>query len=425
VTQRPRAVVVVTGSELVRGERTDRNGPFLAGEALSHGLEPARITIVGDGPVELEAAFREGLEADACLVSGGLGPTHDDRTVELMARAAGVDLVVDEDLEREIESVSRAVAERLRRPYADFAPGVTKQATRPVSAASIGLAGTAPGLVFRAPTGCVVVILPGPPGELRRLWANALASGPMRELLEQTRPPGRRVLRLFGVSESAVARALEEAGGDGAGVEATICAREFEIHVDLLVEPGAEQQGEALDEALAQRLEQWLFARDERRVEELVLSLAGASGLRLATAESCTGGLVAARLTDVPGSSASFVGGVVAYADGVKRTELDVPDELLAEHGAVSAEVAAAMAEGARHRLDADVAVAVTGIAGPDGGTPEKPVGLVYIHAAGPDGSLARVLDLPGEREHIRIRATVTALHLLRALLTGSRDEPV
>jgi nicotinamide-nucleotide amidase len=109
----------------------------------------------------------------------------------------------------------------------------------------------------------------------------------------------------------------------------------------------------------------------------------------------------------------------------VKRTELDVPDELLAEHGAVSAEVAAAMAEGARHRLDADVAVAVTGIAGPDGGTPEKPVGLVYIHAAGPDGSLARVLDLPGEREHIRIRATVTALHLLRALLTGSRDEPV
>jgi nicotinamide-nucleotide amidase len=425
VTLRPRAVVVVTGSELVRGERADRNGPFLAGEALRHGLEPARITIVGDGPVELEAAFREALEADACLVSGGLGPTHDDRTVELLARAAGVELVVDEALEREIESVSRAVSERLRRPYADFAPGVTKQASRPASAASIGLAGTAPGLVFRAPTGCVVVILPGPPGELRRLWPNALASEPMRELLERTRPPGRRVLRLFGVSESAVARALEEAGGDGAGVEATICAREFEIHIDLLVDPGAEEQAEALDEALAERLEQWLFARDERRVEELVLSLATASGLRLATAESCTGGLVAARLTEIPGSSASFVGGVVAYADEVKQAELDVPEELLAEHGAVSAEVAAAMAEGARRRLDVDVAVAVTGIAGPDGGTPEKPVGLVYLHAAGPDGSLARVLDLPGERQQIRIRATVTALHLLRALLTGNRDEAV
>ena len=420
---RPRAVVVVTGSELVRGERTDRNGPFLAAEALQHGLEPARITIVGDAPAELEAVLREALEADACLVSGGLGPTHDDRTVELVARAAGVELAVDEELEREIESVSRAVADRLRRPYADFAPGVTKQATRPVSAVSIGLAGTAPGLVLCAPTGCVVVILPGPPSELRRLWPNAVASEPMQELLTRTRAPGRRVLRLFGVSASAVARALAEAGGDGDGVEATICAREFEIHVDLVVEPGADERGDALEGALVEPLAEWLFARDERRVEELVLSLAAAQGLRLATAESCTGGMVAARLTSVPGSSASFVGGVVSYSDEVKRSELGVSAELLAAHGAVSAEVAAAMAEGARERLGADVAVAVTGIAGPGGGTPEKPVGRVHLHAAGPDGSLTRMLDLPGEREQIRVRATVTALHLLRALLTGSRDE--
>jgi nicotinamide-nucleotide amidase len=420
---RPRAVVVVTGSELVRGERTDRNGPFLAAQALSHGLEPARITVVGDAPAELEAVLREGLEADACLISGGLGPTHDDRTVELLARAAGLELVVDEALEREIESISRSVSERLRRPYADFAPGVTKQATRPSSALSIGLAGTAPGLVLRAPSGCVVVILPGPPGELRRLWPNALASEPMRELLERTRPPGRRVLRLFGVSESAVARALEEAGGDGDGVEATICAREFEIHIDLVVEPEADERADVLEAGLARRLGQWLFARDERRIEELVLSLAEARGLRLATAESCTGGMVAARLTDVPGSSASFVGGVVAYADEVKRSELEVPQELLDEHGAVSAEVAAAMAEGARRRLGAEAAVAVTGVAGPGGGTPEKPVGRVYLHAEGPDGSLARMLDLPGERAQIRVRATVTALHLLRALLSGSREE--
>jgi nicotinamide-nucleotide amidase len=423
VSERPRAVVVVTGSELVRGERTDRNGPYLAAEALSHGLEPARITIVGDAPGELEAVLREGLEADACLVSGGLGPTHDDRTVELVARAAGLDLVVDEVLEHEIESISRAFAERMRRPYADFAAGVTKQATRPAPAVSIGLAGTAPGLVFRAPTGCVVVVLPGPPGELRRLWPSALASEPLRELLERTRPPGRRVLRLFGVSESAVAKAFEEAGGDGDGVEATICAREFEIHVDLVVGPGAEQRADSLEAGLVERLEQYLFARDERRVEELVLSLAGAQGLQLATAESCTGGMVAARLTDVPGSSAGFVGGVVAYADAVKRSQLAVSDALLAEHGAVSAEVAAAMAEGARRRLGADVAVAVTGIAGPGGGTPEKPVGRVHLHAVGPDGSLARRLDLPGERDQIRVRATVTALHLLRALLTGSRDD--
>ncbi|MFL5941651.1 MAG: nicotinamide-nucleotide amidohydrolase family protein, partial [Gaiellaceae bacterium] len=354
---------------------------------------------------------------------GGLGPTHDDRTVELVARAAGVELVVDEELEREIEEVSRTFAERLRRPYGDFAPGVTKQATRPVSAVSIGLAGTAPGLVLRAPTGCAVVILPGPPRELRRLWPNALASEPLRELLERTRPPGRRVLRLFGVSESAVARALEEAGGDGDGVEATICAREFEIHVDLVVEPGAEERADSLESALVAPLERWLFARDERSVEELVLTLAAAQGLRLATAESCTGGMVAARLTDIAGSSASFVGGVVSYSDDLKRSELGVPEELLAAHGAVSAEVAAAMAEGARQRLGADVAVAVTGVAGPGGGTPDKPVGRVHLHAAGPDGSLSRVLDLPGERGQIRLRATLTALHLLRALLTGSRDE--
>ena len=423
MNRRPRAVVVVTGSELVRGERTDRNGPFLAAEALSHGLEPARITIVGDTPAELEATLREGLEADACLVSGGLGPTHDDRTVELLARAAGLELVVDEALEQEIESISRALAERLRRPYGDFASGVTKQATRPASAVSIGLAGTAPGLVLRAPTGCVVVVLPGPPGELRRLWSQALVSEPMRELLGRTQPPGRHVLRLFGVSESAVARALEDVGGDGGGVEATVCARDFEIHVDLVVEPGAEERGAALDAALSERLDQWLFARDERHVEELVLSLAGARGLRLATAESCTGGMVSSRLTDVPGSSTSFVGGVVAYADELKRSELDVPEELLVKHGSVSAEVAASMAEGARRRLGADVAVAVTGIAGPGGGTPEKPVGRVHLHAAGPEGSLARMLDLPGERRQIRVRATVTALHLLRALLAGSREE--
>jgi nicotinamide-nucleotide amidase len=415
---RPRAVVVVTGSELVRGERTDRNGPFLAAEALGHGLDPARITIVGDAPAELEAVLREALQADACLVSGGLGPTHDDRTVELVARAAGLELVVDKALEQEIEAISRAVSERLRRPYGDFASGVTKQATRPVSATSLGLAGTAPGLVLKAPTGCVVVVLPGPPGELRRLWPNALESEPMRELLQRTRPPGRRVLRLFGVSESAVARALEESGGDGDGVEATICAREFEIYIDLVVEPGAEERADVLETALAERLEQWLFSRDERRVEELVLSLARAQGLRLATAESCTGGMVAARLTDVPGSSASFVGGVVSYSDDVKRTELEVPAELLAAYGAVSEEVAAAMAEGARRRLGAEVAVAVTGVAGPDGGTPEKPVGRVYLHAAGPDGSLARMLDLPGERAQVRVRATVTALHMLRMLLS-------
>ena len=291
---RPRAIVVVTGSELVRGERTDRNGPFLASEALRLGLEPARILIVGDAPDELAAALREGVEADACLVSGGLGPTHDDRTVEMVARALGRSLRVDAALESQIEGVSRAAAERLKRPYADFQEGVTKQATIPDGAVSLGLAGTAPGLLIEHGAK-VVVVLPGPPSELQRLWPNALETDAFRALLATTQPPGRRVLRFFGVSESAVARALAEAGGDGDGVEATICARDFEIHVDLVVEPGADARADALEEAFLPSIERWLYSRDERPIEEHVLSLCRAKGLRLATAESETGGLVAGR----------------------------------------------------------------------------------------------------------------------------------
>ena len=423
---RPRAVVVVTGSELVRGERTDLNGPFLAREALRLGLEPARIAIVGDAPQELEATLREALaSADAVLVSGGLGPTHDDRTVEVAARALGVGLHVDAGLEAQIEAVSRAAAARLRRDYADFAPGVTKQATVPDGAISLGLAGTAPGLLVPREGGRVVVILPGPPAELTRLWPNALETEAFEALLARAAPPGRRVLRLFGVSESAVARALAEAGGDGDGVEVTICARDFEIHVDVVVEPGAEMRADALEAAFLPPLEQGLYGRDERGVEAHVLELCRVHGLTIATAESCTGGLVAARLTSVPGSSDVVLGGVVAYANEVKEHELGVPAALIEGHGAVSAEVAAAMAHGARARLGAGVAVAVTGVAGPDGGTRDKPVGLVYVHAEGPDGGLGRELSFPGDRDSIRARSVVVALHVVRALLTRSPDEAV
>jgi molybdenum cofactor synthesis domain-containing protein len=242
---RPRAVIVVTGSELVRGERTDLNGPFLAREALSLGLDPARILFVGDRPGDLAAALEDALRADLCLVSGGLGPTHDDRTVEVLAGITGRQLSVDPTLEAEIGEISRTFAARLRRPYADFEAGVRKQASLPDGALSLGLAGTAPGLVLEH-RGCVVVVLPGPPRELQRLWSSALASEPVRRVLARTTPPGRRVLRFFGASESAVAQALAEAGGDGNGVEATICARDFEIHVDVVVDEGAEARAEQL-----------------------------------------------------------------------------------------------------------------------------------------------------------------------------------
>ena len=417
---RPRALIVVTGSELVRGERTDLNGPFLAREALRLGLEPARIAIVGDSAEELEEALREGLAGDACFVSGGLGPTHDDRTVEMVAKALGVGLHVDPELETQIELVSRAAATRLKRDYADFAPGVTKQATIPDGAVSLGLAGTAPGLVIGHGDGRVAVVLPGPPAELQRLWPRALRAEAFGPLLARGRPPGRRVVRLFGVSESAVARALAEAGGDGDGVEVTICARDFEIHVDFVVEPGAERRADELEAAFLPSIERWLFSRDEEPIEAHVLALCRERGWTMGTAESCTGGLVAARLTGIPGSSDVFRGGVVAYANEIKQAELDVPADLLAEHGAVSPQVAEAMAKGARARLGVDVAVSVTGIAGPDGGTEEKPVGLVYLHAEGPGGGVGREFSFPGDRPSIRARSVVGALHLVRRLLMES-----
>jgi nicotinamide-nucleotide amidase len=420
LTATPRAVVVVTGSELVRGDRRDANGPFLAAELSGRGLQPARILLVGDRPEELATALAESIEADICLVSGGLGPTHDDRTVETLAAVAGRALVVDEELEREIEGVSREAAERLSRPYADFAAGVAKQASLPEGAVSLGLAGTAPALLLEHDRS-VIVLLPGPPTELRRLWANALEHPAVQGVLARAAARGHRVLRFFGPSESAVARSVAEAGGELDGLEVTVCARDLEIHVDIFVEAGAEARAEDLDEALRASFPDSLFAvDDERAVEELVLESSRATGLTLATAESCTGGLVGARLTDVPGASRAYLGGVIAYSDEAKRAELGVPEKILLDHGAVSGETAAAMATGARGRFGADLAVAVTGIAGPGGGTPEKPVGLVFISVESPGAASTRRFELPGDREAVRSRATGLALHMLRRVLAQS-----
>ncbi len=413
----PRASIVASGSELVRGDRNDRNGPYLASSLLRLGVEPARITVVGDDPTDLEAALVDGLGHDLLVVSGGLGPTHDDRTVELLARAAGVELAVDEELAAAIEELSRRIAARLRRPYTDFAAGVRKQAALPAGATWVGLVGTAPAVVLEH-AGGVAVALPGPPRELQELWPRVLETTALRRLLGRARAPERRVLRLYGVSESAVAAALAEAGGEGDGVEVTICARDFEIHIDLIAHAGAQARAGELERRLAVATAPYLFSRDERSTAELVLDLLRAQGLTLATAESCTGGLVAAQLTAVPAASDVFQGAVVAYSNELKAAELDVPETLLRAHGAVSAEVAAAMAHGARARLGTDVAVAVTGVAGPGGGTVEKPVGLVFVHASGPGADLAVRLDLPGDRETIRLRSTVAALHLVRRLVT-------
>jgi nicotinamide-nucleotide amidase len=414
---RPRVAIVASGSELVRGDRYDRNGPFLAASLLRLGVDPARITVVGDAPADLEAALTDGLTSDLLVISGGLGPTHDDRTIELLARAAGVGVHVEEPLREAIEERSQQIAARLNRPYGDFADGVTKQATLPDGALWLGLVGTAPAVVLDTGS-CVAVALPGPPSELQQLWPRVLVTEPLRRVLAGSQVAERRVLRFYGVSESAIARSLAAAGGDGGGVDVTICARDFELHVDLFVENGGAERANAIERQLVDDAGRFLFSRREVGTAELVLELLRTRGLTLATAESCTGGLVGARLTDVPGSSDVFLGGAIVYSDAAKQEQLGVAEATLAAHSAVSAEVAAELARGARERFRADVAVAVTGIAGPGGGTPEKPVGLVFVHAAGPMGERDSRLDFPGDRETIRGRATVSALHLVRRLLT-------
>jgi nicotinamide-nucleotide amidase len=412
-----RAGIVVTGSELVRGDRTDLNGPFLARSLLELGFDPAELRIVGDVRGDIEAAIRDGLRHDLLITSGGLGPTHDDLTVELLALAAGRELVVDSEVEAKIEARSRAVAERMKRPYTDFAFGVRKQATLPEGAVVAGIAGTAPAVVLEV-DGCVAVTLPGPPRELQELWGAVLETEPLRRLVAAARPRERRALRFYGVGESTVAQALASAGGEGEGVEVTICARDSEIHLDLFVAPGADARADALEAGLVEPVGSYLFSRTEEPIEALVLEACRARGLTLATAESCTGGLVAARLTGIAGASDVFLGSVVSYSNGIKESELGVPAATLEAHGAVSAETASAMARGVRGRLGADVAVSVTGIAGPGGGTPEKPVGLVYLCASGPRGELGRHFQITGDRETVRRRATVGALHLLHQLVT-------
>ncbi len=302
----------------------DENGPFLARELSSRGIEPERISVIGDRPEQLEAALREVLSYDLVVTSGGLGPTHDDRTIELLARAAGRELRVNPELEREIGDVVSGLAERFRRPYDELAAGVRKQATLPEGGVSLGLAGTAPGVLLE--TGATLVItLPGPPGELQRIWRNALERPELHALFARARNPSHRVMRFFGLPESAVARVVAEVGGEAEGLEVTICAHDLEVQVDLVIPPGSEAQAERVAEALRAEHPRALFAEDGEPVEALVLDAARERGWSIATAESCTGGLVSARLTGVPGSSQVFRGGVVAYDDAVKREAVGRP----------------------------------------------------------------------------------------------------
>ena len=414
---RPAAAILLTGNELLRGVISDANGAHLAASLERHGFSVRRMLVVGDGVADIERGLRELIgEADLVVSSGGLGPTHDDRTVEALANVAGVALVLDAAVLERIDRWTDQVAVRYGLDRAGFDAGNRKQAHVPVGATVLGMAGTAPGLILPV-DGSVVVVLPGVPSELRRLWADAPGHAALEEVFARATPRTRWLMRTYGIGESHVADIHRSAGGDPPGVETSICARSFEIEIDVRADPGHEAPGGELAAQMRAELGEHVFATDERPLAGIVLDLLRQRRWTGATAESCTGGMVAAALTDIAGSSDAFAGGVVAYSNGLKHDLLDVPEDMLERHGAVSAETAAAMAAGARARLGADAAVAVTGVAGPGGGTEEKPVGLVYLHVSSPAGEDVRRMEIPGSRESVRGRAATAALQLLRAHL--------
>jgi nicotinamide-nucleotide amidase len=446
-----RAGIVVTGTEVLSGRVSDRNGPWLAERLHELGVDLAYTAIVGDRPEDMEATLRfmaeEGM--DLVLTSGGLGPTADDLTAELVGRFQGLEMELDEALSERIAEIVRPLLKRWPNidPEAIRAAN-RKQATIPAGATVLEPVGTAPGLVV-SPGGSgsppaggpTIVVLPGPPRELRPMWEQALKTDALRAALAGTISYRRRMLRLFGIPESEIAETLREAerrGVEMERLEITTCLKRGEIEVVTRYEPDGEAAYDAFEELVKERHADTLFSLDGSSVDDQVASLLrgtmpvdgerGGGGvahtrdargaLTIGTAESCTGGLLVARLTEPAGASEYVKGGIVAYSNEVKVSQAGVPERLIERHGAVSAEVAQALADGARSRLEADVGVGVTGVAGPGGGSEEKPVGLVWLSvAAGEDAHLTRSVNLPGGRPDVRDRATTVAMHLIRRVL--------
>ncbi|KHO25401.1 damage-inducible protein CinA [Mycolicibacterium setense] len=417
-----RAGIVVTGTEVLTGRVQDRNGPWLADQLLELGVELAHITICGDRPRDIEAQLRflaaEGV--DLIVTSGGLGPTADDLTVATVAEFCGRELVLDEAMEERIAGILRKLIGD--RPGVDFdavRAANRKQAMVPVGAEVLAPVGTAPGVVVSgSPT---VVVLPGPPRELQPMWLSALATEAVQQAISARTDYRQETVRMFGLAESGLAETLREAETAIAGFDAleiTTCLRRGELEIVTRYEPDAAGAYRDVIALLRDRHGAALYSEDGSTVDEQVAALL--AGHRIATAESCTAGLLAARLADIPGCSDYFTGGVVSYSNEAKAELLNVDPVLITEYGAVSEPVVEAMVSGALHHFGADTAVAVSGIAGPAGGSPDKPVGTVCFAVRSGSAAITRTLHLPGNRSDIRERATTVAMHLLRRALAGT-----
>ncbi|NOR03855.1 competence/damage-inducible protein A [Mycolicibacterium fortuitum] len=419
-----RAGIVVTGTEVLTGRVADRNGPWLADQLLELGVELAHITICGDRPRDIDAQLRflaaEGV--DLIVTSGGLGPTADDLTVATVAQFCGRELVLDEAMEEQIATILRKLIGD--RPGVDFdavRAANRKQAMVPAGSEVLAPVGTAPGVVVGGtPT---VVVLPGPPRELQPMWHTAIATEAVRQAISGRTEYRQEMVRMFGLAESGLAETLRDAESTIAGFDAleiTTCLRRGELEIVTRYEPESAEAYQALVALLRERHGAALYSEDGTTVDQQVAALL--AGHRIATAESCTAGLLAARLADIPGCSDYFAGGVISYSNESKAELLNVDPVLIAEYGAVSEPVVDSMVTGALHHFGADTAVAISGIAGPGGGTPEKPVGTVCFAVRAGSVSVTRTLRLPGDRSDIRERATTVAMHLLRRALTGAGD---
>jgi nicotinamide-nucleotide amidase len=421
-----RAGIVVTGTEVLTGRVQDANGPWIADRLLELGVELAHITICGDRPADIEAQLRFMAEqgVDLIVTSGGLGPTADDMTVEVVARFCGRELVLDTEVENKIA----AILKKLMGRNPAFDPGNfdsiraanRKQAMVPEGAQVLDPVGTAPGVVV--PGKPAVIVLPGPPRELQPMWHNAIETPAAQEAIAGRTTYRQKTIRMFGLPESGLAETLRDAETSVAGfqhLEITTCLRRGEIEMVTRYEPDAADAYARLTEVLRERHGQQIYSEDGSKVDDLVAQLL--TGRWIATAESCTAGLLAARLTDRAGSSDYVAGGVVSYSNEAKTNLLGVDPGLIEKLGAVSEPVAEAMAAGALKRFGADTAVAITGIAGPGGGTPEKPVGTVCFTVMLADGRTdTRTMLLPGNRSDVRERSTTVAMHLLRRMLGTS-----
>jgi nicotinamide-nucleotide amidase len=419
-----RGGIVVTGTEVLTGRVSDRNGPWVSERLEELGIEVANILTVGDRREDLLTALRffaeQGLEL--VVTTGGLGPTADDITAEVVGSFAGRDLVLDEEMEQRIADILAGFARRFRMDPEALKVANRKQAMVPEGSTPIDPAGTAPGLVVEA-DGMTIIVMPGPPRELHAMWPHALETEPVQRVLERTPPYRLDEIRMFGIPESELAKSLREieAETDLSPLEITTCLRRAELVIDIRSRPGDEGLAQRLSDELVARHERHVFSVEGHTIDSQVADLL--AGHRIGVGESCTGGLLAVRLTERPGASEYFAGGVVAYSNEAKQELLGVPHDVIEDHGAVSPEVAEAMADGAMERFGADVGVGITGVAGPDGGTEEKPVGYVCICAKLADGAnLARDPRLPGSRDDIRDRSATVAMHMLRWLLRG--EEP-